>query len=73
MDGHIFVDMEYVIDQYDNVHMFLYTYVYKQVLNYRVLDKKIVSILMMMKQYDIELQLHDHTLIVSILDVNNHE
>ena len=33
---HIFVDKEYVTDQFDTVHMFLRTYAYMQVLYYKM-------------------------------------
>lgn len=69
---HIFVDMEDVIVQYDIFHMFQHIYVYKQVLYHKVLDKDIVLIPMVMKQYDIKHQQHDHRVIVLKLIVHNY-
>ncbi len=69
---HIFVHMEHVIVQYDNVHMFQDIYVYKQALYHKVLDKDIVLIPMVMKQYDMEHLQHDHMEVVSKLIVDNH-
>ncbi len=51
---HIFVHMEHVIDQYDTFHMFPDIYGYRQVWHHKMLDKDIVLIPMVMKQFDME-------------------